>query len=206
MESSARRRNTKGQSKRHESSGDQGEDEAVEDKRNTSLACYNSYVVFFVYIGSAGFVYLLMYLLFHSFPTPIKKETDMSGKRFCEERARHHLENITKFGPRVAGSYANEVQAKEYLLKEIKTMEHKLHASKRMEIDLQITTGSFQLVDFIQTTFYSVYRNMQNIVVKISGEKESEDSFLINCHFDSVSSSPGIQNFFGTNFKLSSFI
>lgn len=192
MESSTRRRYTKGQNKGNETLGDCSEDEAAEDKQNTSLSCFNSYVVFFVYVGSAGLIYLSMYLLFHSFPTPIKEETGLSGNQFCEERARYHLENITKFGPRVAGSYANEVQAKDYLLMEVQRMEQQLHASKRMEIDLQITSGSFQLVDFIQTTFFSVYRNMQNVVVKITEQKESEDSFLINCHYDSVSSSPGI--------------
>ncbi|XP_061182088.1 endoplasmic reticulum metallopeptidase 1-like [Saccostrea echinata] len=190
MESSARKRHPKGRSKDNVIQGVGGVDD-TEDKPNNPKINFNSYALFSVYLGTAMLIYLLMYLLFHSFPTPLKGEACLSEKLFCEERARFHLENITNFGPRVAGSYANEVKAKDYLMKEVRKIQEQLHASKKMEIDLQITSGSFHLVNFIQTNFYSVYRNMQNIVVKISEQEESEDSFLINCHHDSVSSSPG---------------
>lgn len=188
MESATRRRNQKVRKVEDDILGNECDDE---NKQTRTQTHYNSFTLFSAYIGSAGLIYLLMYTLFHSFPSAVK-EAESSENKFCEERARYHLENITSFGPRVAGSNANEVHAKEYLMKEIQKIEKQHHPSKRMEIDLQITSGSFHLVNFIQTNFYSVYRNMQNIVVKITDEEESDDSFLINCHHDSVSSSPGI--------------
>lgn len=190
MESATRRRNQKVRKVEDDILGNECDDE---NKLTRTQTHYDSFTLFSAYIGSAGLIYLLMYTLFHSFPSAVK-EAESSENKFCEERARYHLENITSFGPRVAGSNANEVHAKEYLMKEIQKIEKQHHPSKRMEIDLQITSGSFHLVNFIQTNFYSVYRNMQNIVVKITDEEESDDSFLINCHHDSVSSSPGIQN------------
>lgn len=189
MVPAARRRYHKGRKVEDDILGNECDDE---NKQTRTQTHFDSYTLFSAYIGSAGLIYLLMYALFHSFPSAVK-EAGSSKNKFCEERARHHLENITSFGPRVAGSNANEVHAKEYLMKEIQKIEKQHHPSKRMEIDLQITSGSFHLVNFIQTNFYSVYRNMQNIVVKITDQEESDDSFLINCHHDSVSSSPGIQ-------------
>ena len=189
MESVTRRRHQMGHDKEDDNLGNQQNDEKIQNRSQTN---FDAYTIFFVYVGSAGIIYLLMYFLFNSFPKPIIDGPDLSENIFCEERARYHLENITSFGPRVAGSYANEVQAKDYIMSEVKKIEKQIHASKQMEIDLQVTSGSFHLVNFIQTNFYSVYRNMQNIVVKITEQEESDDSFLINCHHDSVSSSPGI--------------
>nr|XP_022315970.1 endoplasmic reticulum metallopeptidase 1-like [Crassostrea virginica] len=188
MESVTRRRHQMGHDKEDDNLGNQQNDEKIQNRSQTN---FDAYTIFFVYVGSAGIIYLLMYFLFNSFPKPIIDGPDLSENIFCEERARYHLENITSFGPRVAGSYANEVQAKDYIMSEVKKIEKQIHASKQMEIDLQVTSGSFHLVNFIQTNFYSVYRNMQNIVVKITEQEESDDSFLINCHHDSVSSSPG---------------
>lgn len=40
----------------------------------------------------------------------------------------------------------------------------------------------------------SVYRNIQNVVVKLVGESEGKGnhSLLLNCHYDSVPGSPGM--------------
>lgn len=41
----------------------------------------------------------------------------------------------------------------------------------------------------------SVYRNIQNVVVKLAGESEGKGnhSLLLNCHYDSVPGSYGIR-------------
>lgn len=39
----------------------------------------------------------------------------------------------------------------------------------------------------------SVYRNIQNVIVKLAGESDGNGnhSLLLNCHYDSVPGSPG---------------
>lgn len=48
----------------------------------------------------------------------------------------------------------------------------------------------------------NVYRNVQNVVVKLAGQNEGKGnhSLMLNCHFDSVAGSPGMLSFPNTNF------
>ncbi|KAF5278793.1 hypothetical protein FQA39_LY18351 [Lamprigera yunnana] len=109
--------------------------------------------------------------------------------RFIAERAYNTLKNLTSLGPRVAGSYANEVLAVNYLKKEIETIIQNAKKQNVIELDVQKASGAFQLRFLDGMT--NVYRNMQNIIVRIGSRINSPHSLLLNCHFDTVSQSPG---------------
>lgn len=109
---------------------------------------------------------------------------------FSEERARNYLIELSRIGPRPTGSYENEVLAVDYLLREIKQIELRVNKTTGIviEVDLQKSNGSFY-VNF-EEGMTSCYRNVKNVVVKI-GPIMSKKSLLVNCHFDSVPTSPG---------------
>lgn len=63
------------------------------------------------------------------------------------------------------------------------------HTSHKIEVDHQITSGSFPLNVFF-STMYGVYVNVQNIIVKLHGE-DPNTALMLNCHFDTAPGSPG---------------
>lgn len=109
--------------------------------------------------------------------------------RFIAERAHQHLKKLTSFGPRVAGSYENEVLAVNFLQEEIGKIIKESKPHNIIQLDLQNANGSFQL-EFLDG-MNLVYRNQQNVVVKVGSKINSSYSLLINCHFDSVADSYG---------------
>ncbi|KAK9707901.1 Peptidase family M28 [Popillia japonica] len=88
--------------------------------------------------------------------------------RFIAERAYDHLRNLTSLGPRVAGSYVNEVLTVNLLRKEIETIITNAKKKHVIELDIQ-----------------------KNVVVRVGSHVNSPHSLLINCHFDTVVDSPG---------------
>ncbi|XP_025425478.1 endoplasmic reticulum metallopeptidase 1-like isoform X2 [Sipha flava] len=109
--------------------------------------------------------------------------------RFVAERARNHLVNLTSIGPRPVGSKENELHAVKLIVDEVKIITKNAQSSHFIEWDLQRVSGSFSLQFLDGMT--NVYRNVQNVIVKIGPVKTSRHSLLINCHFDSVVDSPG---------------
>ena len=110
---------------------------------------------------------------------------------FVEERARKHLEAITSFGPRPTGSYANEIQAVNYITEALEKIKASAREDIIIEIDIQKPSGSFDL-GFL-AGFTSIYRKITNVLVRIS-PKDSyppKNTVLMNGHFDSVPGSPG---------------
>lgn len=95
-------------------------------------------------------------------------------------------------GPRVSGSYPNEVLAVNFLKREIDLIQQTAHRNQKIHADVQVVSGAYYL-GFKPQGMTSVYRNIQNVVVKLGGESEGNGnhSFLLNCHFDSVPGSPG---------------
>lgn len=91
-------------------------------------------------------------------------------------------------GPRVAGSYENEVLAADFLQREINIIAQKAHKNHKIELDVQVVSGSHYIWMKPNGKFVP-YSNLQNIVVKLQGKTNS--SVLINAHFDSVPTSPG---------------
>ena len=151
--------------------------------------------------GSSTWIFFLVLVflissLFISFkasralPAP-KTSGGSATSDFVEERARKHLETITSFGPRPAGSYANEIQAVNYITEALQKIKASAREDIIIEIDIQKPSGSFDL-GFL-AGFTSIYRKITNVLVRIS-PKDSyppKNTVLMNGHFDSVPGSPG---------------
>lgn len=140
-------------------------------------------------------IYVVLALLEKQLPEPVTISNELNyPDRFVAERAKNHLINLTLMGPRHVGSKENEVLAVKLILDEIKTIIKRAHSSHKVEWDLQRVSGAFSLKFLDGMT--NVYRNVQNVIVRIGPVQTSRHSLLINCHFDSVVDSPGnIKNF-----------
>lgn len=97
---------------------------------------------------------------------------------------------MSSIGPKIAGSYENEVLAVDFLKREINFVIQQANRAQKLELDHQRTSGTYFL-GFKPHGFINIYDNVQNIVVKVHAETNSNHSLLINCHFDSVPTSPG---------------
>lgn len=114
---------------------------------------------------------------------------------FISERAWKDLKILTSFGSRPVGSYSNEVLAVDFLKREIGHIKQAAHKNQRIEMDVQIVSGAYYR-EHKDMGMLSVYRKVQNVVVKLHGMPDlhgqsNNNSLLVNCHFDSVSGSPG---------------
>lgn len=106
---------------------------------------------------------------------------------FIGERALKNNLEITNLGPKVVGSETNEIIAIEFFHKKLQTIIEEKNSLHDIEFDVQMGSGSFQL-----DTMTSVYRNIQNFIVKLSpANTTTTSSLLLNTHFDSVPVSPG---------------
>ncbi|XP_039276206.1 endoplasmic reticulum metallopeptidase 1 [Nilaparvata lugens] len=149
-----------------------------------STLCYLTILVSFVLI------FVIIEQLEKQLPPPLMvKDEPANPHRFIAERAKNHVVNLTSLGPRPTGSFENEVLAVNFLSKEINYIISRAKKVHRIVLDVQKVSGSFPLSFLDGMT--SVYRNVQNVVVRISGVQESAHSLLINCHFDTVTDSPG---------------
>lgn len=103
----------------------------------------------------------------------------------------HDLKILASFGPRVTGSHANEYEAVNFLRNRIFEIKTNGMSANEIFYDLQKVSGKFSLTAF--SKIYTItYENIQNIVVKVGPRGISNYSLLINCHFDSVPTSPGM--------------
>ncbi|KAJ8969459.1 hypothetical protein NQ317_008791 [Molorchus minor] len=148
---------------------------------------------FTYFIGIFGLmliVFSLVIIIEKQLPAGYKLDDEARyPDRFIAERAYNILKNLTKIGPRVAGSYENEVLAVKVLKEEIENMMRNAHSNHIIELDIQKASGAFNL-EFLDG-MTNVYNDLQNIVVKVGSKINSSHSLLINCHFDSVVDSPG---------------
>lgn len=97
---------------------------------------------------------------------------------------------MTSIGQKVTGSYENEVLAVDFLKREINFIIQQANPKQEIVLDHQIVSGSYFL-DFKPYGLANIYDNVQNIVVRLSSNNKQNTSLLINCHFDSVPTSPG---------------
>ncbi|XP_041356621.1 endoplasmic reticulum metallopeptidase 1-like [Gigantopelta aegis] len=125
----------------------------------------------------------------HSYPAP-KTVVDSLKTDFVEERAREHLDRITSVGARVVGSAAIS-QAERYIVSVLKLISQGSSPANVVDMDIQRVGGSLAL-DFIgMGEFTNVYENITNVIAKLSPREPASHSVLINCHFDTVTDSPG---------------
>lgn len=144
-------------------------------------------------------LFVLMYFLVVSFiiivlernlPDPITIDTEGSHPgRFVAERARNHVVNLTSIGPRITGSYENEVLAVNFLTTTINNVMKTAHENHKILLNITKHSGAFPLKFLDGMT--NVYRNVQNVIVKVGPHRPTIHSLLLNCHFDSFLGSPG---------------
>lgn len=134
------------------------------------------------------FVSFIIIVLEKNLPEPCMIDNEEPG-RFVAERARNHVVNLTSIGPRIVGSHENEVLAVRYLTAAINEIINKANKNHKIQIDITKHSGSFPLKFLDGMT--NVYRNVQNVIVKIGPHNNVKRSLLINCHFDTFPESPG---------------
>lgn len=89
----------------------------------------------------------------------------------------------------MTGTYANEQLAVDFLKREVNYIKQLSHKNQEIELDHHIISGDY-FITMVHQSYSNLYRNVQNIVVKLHGEND-QHALMLNCHFDSVASSPG---------------
>lgn len=136
------------------------------------------------------FVTFVIIVLERNLPDPITINTEgLHPGRFVAERARNHIVNLTSLGPRIAGSYENEVLAVKFLTTTINNVMKTAHENHKILINITKHSGAFPLKFLDGMT--NVYRNVQNVIIKVGPHRPTMHSLLLNCHFDSFLGSPG---------------
>ncbi|XP_072943078.1 endoplasmic reticulum metallopeptidase 1-like isoform X2 [Epargyreus clarus] len=123
-------------------------------------------------------------------PDPLSRANG-SEHRFIAEIAHEHLVNLTSIGPRVAGSYENEVLAVGVVVAAVKRIAATASPHNRVEFDVHTASGAFPLA-FIDGMSH-LYRDVQSVVVRVrgAGARPARSALLLNCHYDTVPDSPG---------------
>lgn len=135
-------------------------------------------------------VYVVVVYVERQLPTPLLvKDEATHQNRFIAERARNYLMNLTRLGPRPVGSHENEVLAVKFFSHELNAIIETANKAHKISYDLQKVSGAFVL-EFLDG-MTNIYRDVQNVIVKIGPIQESKHSLLVNCHFDTVIDSPG---------------
>ncbi|CDW54154.1 Peptidase M28 domain containing protein [Trichuris trichiura] len=156
------------------------------------------------------FLLLLLFLACRFFdermPAPVSDDIVNRNElvtTFSETRARRFLEKLVVLGPRPSGSYECEQLATALILDEVAKIKlicdlsssiitremaiakpvHFIHA------EVQRPSGCFAL-NFLNH-FVQCYQNVTNVVVRLGTSRQIRSALLLNCHFDSVPSSPG---------------
>lgn len=138
-------------------------------------------------------IYASIVFVERTLPTPLSLKDEATHQdRFIAERARNYLMNLTRLGPRTVGSFENEVLAINFLSKEINTIINTANKNHKITYDLQKVSGAFPLQFLDGMT--NIYKDVQNVIVRIGPNPESKHSLLVNCHFDTVVDSPGLLN------------
>ncbi|XP_033149124.1 endoplasmic reticulum metallopeptidase 1-like [Drosophila busckii] len=107
---------------------------------------------------------------------------------FIAERAYKNLYHLANIGPKVTGTEENEVQALNFILKELEAIKAaSLQDLFDIEIEVAQSSGAW-----VRGTYLNMYQGVQNIVVKFSTKNSTSETYLlVNSHFDSGPGSPG---------------
>ncbi|XP_060805544.1 endoplasmic reticulum metallopeptidase 1 [Amyelois transitella] len=115
-----------------------------------------------------------------------------TADRFSGEAAHLYLRNLTSIGPRVAGSYENEVWTVGTLVRLVRALAADAAPHNVVELDRHEAAGAFNLTFF--DGMNNVYRDVQSVMARVRGAggvRAHEPALLLNCHFDTVPDSPG---------------
>lgn len=130
---------------------------------------------------------------FYRLPTPLTME-DVSKNSFITERAYKNLYALSNIGNKLTGSKANEIDAVNFIVNELKDIKKNLLSDYfEMEIDVSQASGSFPYSILLNT-----YQGVQNIAAKLSPKNSTSLTYLlVNSHFDSKphTNSAGDANF-----------
>lgn len=85
------------------------------------------------------------------------------------------------------------------LTREIAFIQQQAHRNLTIELDVQVVTGAYYL-GYKPNGIINAYSNVQNVIVRVLSANNSQHSILVNAHFDSVPTSPGIVVYFFTFF------
>jgi hypothetical protein len=102
------------------------------------------------------------------------KTRDIPSHIFSEERARDYLNNLTQYGSRVSHTRGN-IDARNYLIRQIKQIFSMSKRHLRFELDLQNLTDSD-------------HQQLQNILVRVSNpttKSRNVPSLMLSAHYDS---------------------
>ncbi|KAJ8717542.1 hypothetical protein PYW07_005472 [Mythimna separata] len=126
----------------------------------------------------------------HALPAPLGLAAP--PHRFRALVAHQHLVNLTSIGPRVAGSYENEVLAVSLLVSTLRDIAARASPHNRVELDVHSASGAFELS--FMDGMNNVYRGVQSVAARVrgaGGRPRARSALLLNCHFDTVPDSPG---------------
>ncbi|XP_053668905.1 endoplasmic reticulum metallopeptidase 1-like [Anopheles marshallii] len=130
------------------------------------------------------------YLSFFYLPTALTEaDLELHPFAFNGARAWDSLTRLDALGPKTTGSRANEEQAVQVLEHEFTLINASRHPAQEVLYEKQIVSGQYG-INFFGSPMTSVYRRVQNLIVKLAGV-EDQHALMLNCHFDSVASSPG---------------
>ena len=159
------------------------------NSKSWKLPLWKALVILLIGYCSLNF---LSKLVDQNFPRSVRiDDPNRKPGVFVAERAYNHVKHLTVIGPRVAGSYENEVRAVDLLLREIGFIKQFANSIHDIQVDFQRPSGVVtpnKPGDGVNT----IYTQLANIVVRIaSGNNTNSEALLLNSHFDSVTGSPG---------------
>ena len=135
-------------------------------------------------------ILLCVHAVFHTLPLAVTIDNASAGQ-FVEERARKTLNELSAFGARPVGSKANEELTVDYLVNEVTQLRRQMNVDQHsLNVDVQRVSGSFSLE--YRGHQVNCYDNVNNVIVKLCPKHGSNDSLLINCHYDSAINATGI--------------
>ncbi|KAG8179333.1 hypothetical protein JTE90_011597 [Oedothorax gibbosus] len=159
--------------------------------KKKSLSLFSTATLITIFLIYLSIFLVVFYCDVVRLPSPVSVEYLKTSKdlQFSEERARFFVTQLSEFGPKITGSYANEVQAVNYIRKHLLSIKKHATTANKIDIDVQKPSGCFSLAFMDGMT--SCYSNIPNVVARIGPHQETNKSLLINCHFDTQMISPG---------------
>ncbi|CAL8074658.1 unnamed protein product [Calicophoron daubneyi] len=159
------------------------------DSHQASTIGSKTWLVFFALILTVSTI-----VINRSNQCPTRRDGDkMDDDSFDPARARELLRRGTLLRSRMAGTFANENETLNIIRKQLLDIASLANNSGLQAfVDEQTSSAS----SFRFRYHVSSYQNLKNLVLKIHDPRAGNDikrskAFLVNCHYDSVVSSPG---------------